>query len=143
MVKGVKNLQAQFARFGADLVEEIEKQLDGIGPEFVAEARVLAPKDDLELERSIGWERVRTRGTFSVKKMRGKALSGRVGIRLFVGRELGPDGENHAIFQEFGTKNMPANPYFFPLWRASRARYRARLNRAAGRVVKRRRKGPK
>ena len=46
------------------------------------------------------------------------------------------DGYDYARAQEFGTQEMPANPFFFPIWRARRKDVRAAVNKAIKNAVK-------
>ena len=39
-------------------------------------------------------------------------------------------------FQEFGTKDMPDNPFFFPVWRARKRRVKSRLTRNINKAIK-------
>ena len=42
----------------------------------------------------------------------------------------------YARFQEFGTVKMPANPFFFPVWRARRKRIKNRISRAVSKGIR-------
>lgn len=43
---------------------------------------------------------------------------------------------NYAAAQEFGTKKMPANPFFFPGFRLGKKRAKSRIARAANKALK-------
>jgi hypothetical protein len=45
-----------------------------------------------------------------------------------------------ARIMEFGTQEMPANPFFFPSWRTMKRRTRSRIARATRQAI---RSGPK
>lgn len=47
----------------------------------------------------------------------------------------GPEAP-HGLHVEFGTVNMAAEPWFYPIWRLMRKRAKGRLNRAFGRAIK-------
>lgn len=92
-----------------------------------------APKDDLTLEASIEAtdeskehrvvQRIRAGGATTTKPVR-KSEKG------------GAPNYDYALGQEFGTEDMPANPFFFPPYRARRKGYRASLRKAARDAVK-------
>jgi hypothetical protein len=42
---------------------------------------------------------------------------------------------DYALAQEFGTKEHPANPFFYPTWRLLRKRARSRINRAMKKAI--------
>jgi len=96
--------------------------------ETAAVMRATAPRDDLELVRSIRVEKTGTRKT-------------RKGNRRFIGyvvkagdettivtNERGVKFQN-AKLQEHGTKNMLANPYFNASWRRVKSRVKSRITR--------------
>ena len=51
-------------------------------------------------------------------------------------KSLGDQDAFYARWVEFGTKNMPASPFFFVVWRLHRRRVRNGINRAARKAVK-------
>jgi len=42
---------------------------------------------------------------------------------------------DYALGQEFGTEDMPANPFFWPAWRLLRRRFKSRMTRAAKKAI--------
>lgn len=138
MVKGVANIQRQFASVPGYIIREVEAELEVVGRDLVAQMKALAPYDEFDLIASIGFDRKgRDVGTATIRTLKGAASYGFIGILVYAGRGLTENrDENYAIFQEFGTKDMPANPYFFPTYRSNRSRLRAKITRAVTRGVK-------
>jgi len=86
----------------------------------------------LQLAGSIGW----TWGDAP----RGSMVIGTVGGRQYGGLRItifaGGDEAFYARFQEFGTANMAANPFFYPVWRARRRRTRGAITRAIRKAIR-------
>ena len=130
MVNGIPQVQAMFRRKAAAVVAA-GKAAARKGGEDVAKAmRYLAPKDQRELVNSIRVEDATTRST-----SRGGEV-GFIGVVVKAGdestivtNERGQRFQN-AKLQENGTKNMSANPYFNPAYRANRTRVRGAITRA-------------
>jgi len=83
-------------------------------------------------------------GQFSVT-INSEAPAGSLTIGTVGGREFGTmritifagGGDAfYARFQEFGTVDMTANPFFFPVWRAHRRRARTRISRAISKAIR-------
>ncbi|TPL49229.1 HK97 gp10 family phage protein [Mesorhizobium sp. B2-4-4] len=110
----------------------MEKQADVI----VAMMKSLVPVGDTrELQDSIGWTWGKVpKGSFVVAAVKA-SLGGDLTLTIFAGNEVA----YYARWQEHGTQEMPAHPYFFVSWRAnkkgsSRA-IRAAVNKAAKQVA--------
>lgn len=43
---------------------------------------------------------------------------------------------DYALANEFGTENMPAQPFFWPAWRLKRRRFKTRMSREAKKAIK-------
>lgn len=137
MVMGRAGLKRRFAEIPERIKREVEAELDVVGSQLVAEMESLAPRRGGDLVKSIGFDRgSRKNGALGISALKSGTAVGRIGITVFAGRGLGDRKNNHAFYQEFGTKEMPANPYFFPVWRSNRARVKARLSRAVTRAFK-------
>lgn len=107
MVNGVERMRAMFRRKAAAVVKAGQSQSRKEGEQIAQIMRTTAPKDDLQLLKSI---RVEDETTF-----RGKPF---IGVNVKAGDETtivtnsrGQRFQN-AKLQESGTKNMPANPFF-------------------------------
>lgn len=129
MVKGIPQVQAMFRRKAAAVVAAGRAAAKKGGEDTAAAMRYLAPKDQRELVNSIRVEDAATRQTSGGEV-------GFIGVVVKAGdettivtNERGQRFQN-AKLQENGTKNMPANPYFNPAWRANRTRVRGNITRA-------------
>jgi HK97 gp10 family phage protein len=47
----------------------------------------------------------------------------------------GPDGFDNALAQEYGTKDMPASPFFWPSVNTTKKRVRRRIDRAISKSI--------
>lgn len=123
-VRNKERLKRKFLAMPRIARREIEKGLEVSAVEMVGEMERFAPKETGELVESIGWRWVPK------------------GFRRIVARIFAGAGDAfHARFQEFGTVDQDAQPFFFPIYRALRRRARRRVGRAvgkAGRIAARR-----
>lgn len=129
MVNGIPEVQAMFRRKAAKVAAAAKSQARVGGEQVASAMRYLAPREDGALIRSI-----RVEDASSVTTSRGER--GFLGVVVKAGDETtivtnasGGRFQN-AKLQENGTKNMPANPYFNPAWRANRTRVRSAITRA-------------
>jgi HK97 gp10 family phage protein len=90
----------------------MEEQADTI----VAMMKSLAPEMSGELIDSIGWTWGKLPDGSSVVAAVKSSLGGDMTITIYAGDEVA----YYAGWQEFGTQNMPAHPYFFVSWRANK-----------------------
>lgn len=88
-IEGMENVQAMLNRFGSEFAEKVSRGLAAGGEEVVAEAKHRVRKDTTNLEKSI---HAQTEG-----------------LRCEVGTNV-----EYAIYQEFGTYKMSAQPYLEP-----------------------------
>ncbi len=123
----VKNLDKLLRRFHALPVSiQTAAQLaqDEMATKMVAEMKVLVPVDQGKLSASIRKER---RGPISMAVLAGdETTEVRVG-----GISL-----QNAALQEYGTKKMPANPFFGPVVRVNRQLAQRRIRAAAIKAAK-------
>lgn len=133
MVNGVPQVRAMLKRKGAAVVAAGRAAARQGGAEVADAMRFLAPvqpgPEGGDLRRSI-----RVEDAASISS--GGAEREFIGVVIRAGdattvvtNSRGQQFQNARI-QEFGTKARPANPYFFPAWRANRARIRASITRA-------------
>ena len=158
MVNGIPGVHAMFRRKAAAVVAQAKAAARQGGEEVAQAMRYLAPEDDGNLKRSIRVEEADTvklsggpKGAYARRKGNKSAGSGTnqtanfIGVVVKAGNETTlVSGEKagkksgvrrgtifqNARLQEFGTKNMAANPFFFPAWRANRTRVRAAITRS-------------
>lgn len=132
MVEGV----AQFRR---KLTVTLPKRVEAVtrtamekgAEELVAMMKRLAPIDSGDLQMSISWtwgEAPEGAAVIAESAPDSRGLK----ITVYAGsREA-----FYARWQEFGTKDMPANPFFFPSWRALRKRIRSRIMRDMKKAIR-------
>lgn len=125
MAKGVQGLDAlnrKLKRMPAEAKAEIGKALNEGADRVVTLARSLAPRDSGDLVSSIRKQPGRHELAIDV------VAGGQQTMREV--REGSGVYYDYAMAQEFGTENHPANPFFYPAWRALKKSIRARLSRA-------------
>lgn len=125
MVEGLAALQARFRSLPKQVQAAARKTLEQNAAEVVATMQRLVPVESGALRASIGWTwgappaGAKVLGT--VANSEGSDFS----ITIYAG-----DGKAfYALYQEFGTKNMTANPFFWPAVRVNRTRGRSRMAR--------------
>lgn len=145
MVQGIEALKAKLARYQAALQVELVGEMERQAAKVVADMKRLVPIDTGALRDSIGWTWGNapagsvTVGTIRRGRNKGMAY-GQIIITIYAGtrdKSLGSADAFYARFQEFGTRKMPANPFFFPAWRANKTAVKAGLGRAIKRAAAR------
>ena len=160
-VEGLAALERRWRAVPDRIREEVTAAMEKVANEIVADMKQLAPKDSGALADSIGWTwGDAPEGSMTIGQVDGTEHGART-LTIFAGgadtkrtvRKGGtkhrggpatgfeyyeqPDFEgDYALFQEFGTRNMPANPFFFPIWRIWKRRVRLRISRAVTRAIK-------
>lgn len=109
----------------------VHAQLEANSKELNEAQRRFAPKDDGELRGSMVTEDVSTSTRIAYRVKAG----GDATRRPIRNSKKGSPTYDYALAQEYGTKNMPANPFFWPPYRAKRKAFAARVNRAAKKAV--------
>lgn len=131
-VEGLEYFKRRWDRIPEAVRAEVTGALEALAKEIVADMRRLAPKDEGDLAASIDWTwGDAPAGSLSIGSVDGRAY-GALSLTIYAGGEK----EFYARFQEFGTVNMPANPFFFPIWRAWKPEVKRRINRAITRALK-------
>lgn len=138
-MKGEAALKAAMMAIPQKIRDEVAKELEAQASKIVADMKLLAPVDSGALRDSIGWTwGDAPKGSVSVGQVRGHRYA-RMAITIYAGtrdKSLGQADAFYARFQEFGTVKMPANPFFYPTWRASKTRVKGALTRAVKRAVR-------
>lgn len=142
-VQGLAQMQRRFDRIPQIVREEVRATMEKTADDIVADMVAMAPKDQLNLANSIGWTWGEApAGSLVIGSAGGDRAYGGLRITIYAGGEAtkvtnsrGIEFDN-ARLQEFGTANMPANPYFFPIWRIWRRRMKARITAAMKRGLK-------
>lgn len=113
---------------------EIRAAMEQSANEIVDVMRNLAPVDSGDLRNSINWTWGEApSGALVLGKTR-KSMAAKAGLSLTI--YAGGGSEFYARFVEFGTVNMPAQPFFYPSWRLGRKRARGRVSRAVNKAAK-------
>ncbi|MBR9764810.1 MAG: hypothetical protein GYB53_15095 [Rhodobacteraceae bacterium] len=157
MVKGRERFRRKMLHDIPDAIRaEVIKQLEKEAAKVVEAMRRLVPVRTGALFRSIGWTwGAAPAGAVVLGRVAQHEFS-RIAITIYAGgteatarqqsrasgtrardqKRPGTFDTDNARFQEFGTINMPANPFFFPAWRSERNRVNANLRRAIKRGVR-------
>lgn len=157
MVDGVP----EFRRFMYSTVPNAVRQaareaLEAGADELVAEMRRLVPVESGALRASIGWAWGEAPAGAIYSDTVGGGDTAGLRIVIYVGGSEGTkrrqarnsgtrtsdqgragyfDSDN-ARYQEFGTSKMPANPFFWPSYRALKRRIKSRITRAINKAIR-------
>lgn len=116
---------AKLRRIPAVAVEAARKAMEEGATEIVGMMRAAAPEASGDLRRSIGWTWGELPpGTFMIDEIRSGQNEGEQYATLRIKIYAGSKDAFYGRFHEFGTVNMPARPFFYPVWRAKRAEFR-------------------
>lgn len=96
--------------------QHIKAEMEKAAEEVVGMMRRLVPKDNWDLHDSIGWTWGKAPKDASVVA----AVKATLGADMTITIYAGSKEAYYARWQEFGTQDMPAQPYFYVSWRASR-----------------------
>lgn len=121
-------MKKRLARIPVNVRKAAKQALDQNAKELIAKQREFVPEDQGDLKESIRQEA--GRHELSVTVTAGGPLTTRPvrkGAKAFY---------DYALAQEFGTRKMPANPFFFPAYRILRRRMRSRTSRAARKAIR-------
>jgi HK97 gp10 family phage protein len=106
--------------------------MEDLANDLVEEMWSRAPYDDGVLQGSIGWTwGDAPAGSLTIGTVGGREF-GTMRITIFAG---GGDAF-YARFHEFGTVNMAAKPFFFPVYRARRRSVRSRITGAIRKAIR-------
>ncbi|MBF9042955.1 HK97 gp10 family phage protein [Rhodobacterales bacterium HKCCE4037] len=131
-VQGLAEFERRFAAIPVRVREAVRDAMEKGAIDCVAEMRRAAPFKDGDLRASINWSWGEApAGAMVIGKVAGNEY-GSMRITIFAG---GGDAF-YARFQEFGTTDMRANPFFYPVWRVWRRRIRARITRAMRKAIR-------
>ena len=131
-VSGLSEFRRRWLAIPETVRVNVRAELEAIADDLVSQMYSLAPQRTGDLAGSIGWTWGDAPGGSVVIGQVGGREYGTMRITIYAG-----DRETfYARFQEFGTVNMPANPFFFPAWRANRRRVRSRISRAIKKAIR-------
>ena len=139
MVQGLADFQRRWGSLPSRVRGAVIETRGQNADELVAFMKWNAPEKEGALIASIGWTwGSAPEGSMALGSMQQEDLT----ITVYAGNEStmvtnkrGVKFQN-AKLQEFGTKNMPANPYFYVAWRALRRRHKSRLTRNVNKAIK-------
>ena len=141
MVEGLGEWKRKWGSLPGQLRDEIIRTLEQNAEELVAEMKQNAPELSGTLRESIGWTwGDAPAGSMAIGTVRGgdEALQ----ITIYAGNEKtivkNKSGGKFQLakLQEFGTKNMAANPFFYPVYRLRKRRLKSRLTRKVNKVIR-------
>jgi HK97 gp10 family phage protein len=139
-MQGEAALRARFEAIPRKIRDELAREMEAQAAKVVADMKRLVPVDTGALRDSIGWTWGNApAGSVSIGTVKGRQF-GKIAITIFAGtrdKSLGERDAFYAHFVEFGAVKRPAQPFFFPAWRANKTRVNAALKRAVNRAVKR------
>lgn len=127
-VEGLDRLKRRLARMPAHVKRATKAAIDQGAAEVVSMQKRLAPVDDGDLQGSI--QAIPGRHELSTMIVAGGAATTRP---VREGQSVTYD---YALAQEFGTDRMPANPFFYPSYRALRRRVKSRITRAMKKAIR-------
>lgn len=129
----VHQLNLKLARLPSVVKGAIRAALAESAEEIANLARSLVPVDSGDLKKSIGWTYGKApRGTITLATL-AYSKSGDLTVTIYAGN----DEAFYARWVEFGTKSgNPAQPFFFPSYRALRRRARSKVSRAINKAAK-------
>lgn len=133
MVQGLDKLNRRWKAIPKAARVNVRAAMEDAANDIVEEMWSRAPQGATgRLGASIGWTwGDAPAGTLTIGKVGGREY-GTMRITIYAG---GGDAF-YARFQEFGTVNMPANPFFYPVWRVRRRRVRGRISRAISKAIR-------
>lgn len=127
-VQGLDALTAQFRRMREKVRAANAEALAENAEDLAGRIRAAAPKDEHQLEQTV---RV-VPGKDGVTQ---RVVAGGKATQRPVEHGQSPTFD-YARAQEFGTEQMPANPFFFPVYRKRKRAMRAKQKRAIRKAIK-------
>lgn len=139
-------LRARLARVPDIAREAAARAMEEVAQEIVDEMKRLAPvlrtpdkrRTAGALRDSIGWTWGDVpAGSFVIDEIRSGKNKGNQYATLRIRIYAGSKDAFYARFVEFGTKTGgPAQPFFFPVWKARRAEFRRRVRDSVRRAIR-------
>ncbi|AGT09318.1 HK97-gp10 family putative phage morphogenesis protein [Paracoccus aminophilus] len=129
---------AKLKNIPAVAVEAAQKAMEEGAAEIVAAMKAAAPHDQGDLRDSIGWTWGEVpAGTFMIDEIRSGKNKGDQYATLRIKIYAGNADAFYARFHEFGTSTgVPAQPFFFPVWKARKAEFRKRIRKEVRAAIK-------
>lgn len=139
-VQGVSRLKAKLAAIPESVRDATSDALAGGAADLVAMQKRLAPKDTGELASSIRWDWA-TGGAADaagLKEGRAEQIATKGGMNLAINVTTGTGMKIPmvALWKEHGTRDHPAQPFFYVSYRALKKKIAARIASASRRAIK-------
>lgn len=131
-VHGLSDFQRRWNAIPELVRVNMRAELEDIAEDIVAQMYARAPQRSGDLAGSIQW----TWGAPPASSLTIGSVSETENADNRITIFAGDKDAFYARFQEFGTANMPANPFFYPVWRHNRRRVRSRLLRALRKAIR-------
>jgi HK97 gp10 family phage protein len=133
---GLEKLRRKLAKIPEATKAEIRKAMAKQADIIVGMMKSLAPELTGALRESIGWTwGAAPKGSLAVATLKGAGVGGDLTLTIYAGG----NAAYWARWQEFGTVNMPASPFFYVSFRANRKgakrAIRAAVRKAAKKVA--------
>lgn len=143
--QGLANINRKLTRsIPKKVYDQVRATMAAQADKIVSEMKRFAPVDTGDLQMSISWcwgnAPAGTMTLGHVTDGRGKGSrsfkQGKDTTGLRISIYAGGGDEFYAWFVEFGTQNMPAQPFFFPIYRANKRSAKSAITRAISKGVK-------
>ncbi|ORE94047.1 HK97 family phage protein [Stappia sp. 22II-S9-Z10] len=115
-LKGAEAMRKKFRAMPRELQQQVDKALDTSADEIARTARHYAPRDTGKGSGEIGWRN----GEHDLQRVVYAA----------------DDDTFYMRFQEHGTEDQPAQPFFWPAYRLHKKRVGRRIRSAIGKVLR-------
>lgn len=136
-ILGLAKLQKKLDRLPKVAKEQIKAAMAAAAGAIVAMMKSLVPVGSGTLRDSIGWTWGKPPNGASVVASVKASLGSDLTITIYAGSHEA----YYARWQEFGTQNMPAHPYFYVSWRASKKGAKRAIRKAIAASAKQVAKG--
>jgi HK97 gp10 family phage protein len=132
-IEGLDRLRRKLDTMEPRIARAMSEAISQNAAEMAQQSARLAPRDTGDLAETIGWMWTPSR---NVSEATRASIKG--GVRLSADVHAGIRGGKgfHAGFVEFGTVDQSPQPFFYPVYRLNRRRYRSRISRAINKAVK-------
>ena len=132
MVQGLDKLKARWGAIPQKVREAVSDAMEKAADDLVKDMRATVGKKSGKLAASIGWTWGEApKGSMVIGKV-AKNEYATMQITIYAGGKEAFWGR----FQEFGTRKMRANPFFFPIYRARRRSIKTRIGRAMNKAIR-------
>ena len=130
-------LQARLAKVPDIARAAAAKAMEEGAAEVVAEMKRLAPVESGKLRDSINWTWGDVpAGSFTIADIRSGKNAGEQYATLRIRIYAGNREAFYARWQEFGTKDHPAQPFFHVTWRKEKPKFRNRIRAAVRAAIR-------